>query len=150
MITSTILDFSFYSIVRYRLLCPGNSQSKHCYFVFCHVSYFLILPCQVMGKLVEMDTNYSHDHYLVPFFTNFIQALHAHRAKGMVSISKMVKHSCSEYENIFIAYFYLYLPRFSLCDPIQSIHFADDTHLLNINKSAKKVRKQLNIDLKLL
>ena len=32
----------------------------------------------------------------------------------------------------------------------QSYHFADDTHLLNINDSAKKVQKQLNIDLKLL
>ena len=32
----------------------------------------------------------------------------------------------------------------------QSYHFADDTHLLNINNSPKKVQKQLNIDLKLL
>ena len=32
----------------------------------------------------------------------------------------------------------------------QSYHFADDTHLLNINKSPKKVPKQLNIDLNLL
>ena len=32
----------------------------------------------------------------------------------------------------------------------RSYHFADDTHLLNINTSPKKVQKQLNIDLKLL
>ena len=32
----------------------------------------------------------------------------------------------------------------------QSYHFADDTHLLNISNSPKKVQKQLNIDLKLL
>ena len=32
----------------------------------------------------------------------------------------------------------------------QSFHFADDTNLLNINDSPKKVQKQLNIDLKLL
>ena len=32
----------------------------------------------------------------------------------------------------------------------QSYHFADDTNLLNISDSAKKVQKQLNIDLKLL
>ena len=32
----------------------------------------------------------------------------------------------------------------------QSYHFADDTHLLNISDSPKKIQKQLNIDLKLL
>ena len=32
----------------------------------------------------------------------------------------------------------------------QSYHFADDTNLLNISDSAKKVQKQLNIDLQLL
>ena len=32
----------------------------------------------------------------------------------------------------------------------QSYHFADDTNLLNISDSAKKMQKQLNIDLKLL
>ena len=32
----------------------------------------------------------------------------------------------------------------------RSYHFADDTHLLNINNSPKKIQKQLNIDLKLL
>ena len=32
----------------------------------------------------------------------------------------------------------------------QSFHFADDTNLLNINDFPKKVKKQLNIDLKLL
>ena len=31
-----------------------------------------------------------------------------------------------------------------------SYHFADDTHLLNISDSPKKVQKQLNIDLKCL
>ena len=32
----------------------------------------------------------------------------------------------------------------------RSYHFADDTHLLNINNSPKKIQKQLNIDPKLL
>ena len=32
----------------------------------------------------------------------------------------------------------------------RSYHFAEDTHLLNINDSAKRVRKQLKVDLKLL
>ena len=32
----------------------------------------------------------------------------------------------------------------------QSYHFADDTHLLNISNSPKKIQKQLNIDFELL
>ena len=42
---------------------------------------------------VSRNTNYGHNHYLVPFFTNFIQALHAYRAKGKVNISKMAEAS---------------------------------------------------------
>ena len=32
----------------------------------------------------------------------------------------------------------------------QPYHFADDTHLLNISNSPKKIQKQLDLDLKLL
>ena len=42
---------------------------------------------------VSRNTHYDHNHYLVSFFTNFIQALHAYRAKGKVNISKMAEAS---------------------------------------------------------
>ena len=42
---------------------------------------------------VSRNTNYGYNHYLVPFFKNFIQALRVYRAKGKVSISKMAEHS---------------------------------------------------------
>ena len=42
---------------------------------------------------VSRNTNYGYNHYLVPFFKNFIQALLVYRAKGKVSISKMAEHS---------------------------------------------------------
>ena len=40
---------------------------------------------------VSRNSNYSHNHYLVPFFKSLIQALHAYRAKGKVSKSKMAE-----------------------------------------------------------
>ena len=42
---------------------------------------------------VSRNTNYGYNHYLVPFFKNFIQALLVYREKGKVSISKMAEHS---------------------------------------------------------
>ena len=60
------------------------------------------------------NTNYGHNHYLVPFFKSLIQALHAYQAKGKVSKFKMAE----QYENIFITYIYLnlsnlpYLPQY--------------------------------------
>ena len=39
--------------------------------------YSVILPYLVMVMLEVLDTNYSHNHYILPFFTSLIQALHA-------------------------------------------------------------------------
>ena len=44
---------------------------------------------------VSKNTNYGHNHYLVPFFKSLIQVLHAQRAKGKVKKSKMAEHSSS-------------------------------------------------------
>ena len=46
------------------------------------------------------NTNYGHNHYLVPFFKSLIQALYAYQAKGKVRKFKMVEQN----ENIFITY----------------------------------------------
>ena len=40
---------------------------------------------------VSRNTNYGHNHYPVSFFKSLIQALHAYRAKGKVSKSKMAE-----------------------------------------------------------
>ena len=42
---------------------------------------------------VSRNTNHGHNHYLVPLFKSFIQALHAYQAKGKVNICKMVEAS---------------------------------------------------------
>ena len=42
------------------------------------------------------NTNYGHNHYLLPFFKSLIQVLHAYRAKGKVGNFKMAEHSCSK------------------------------------------------------